>query len=96
MNYPHSGLETVPPLSTGSAPCNKVVCGVGSGAPEDLGLSSRLVLVCMELSSNKYQKTHLYPTSFLSPTLIHLPLPLDPILLTFWFPPIVPFLSPFR
>lgn len=96
MNYPHSGLETVAPLSTGSAPCNKVCGGGRFWGPRRLGLSSRLVLVCMELSSNNYQKTHLYPTSFLSPTLIHLPLPLDPILLTFWFPPIVPFLSPFR
>lgn len=87
--------------STVSAPCNKK-WGSGSEASEgDLYPLARLVLVCMELSSTDITIRKQTPTQHPScpppqGNLIHLQLPLDPILLTCWFLAMIPLLSPFR
>lgn len=96
--HPHSGVEIATPLSsTVSAPQNKGRGGLW-GPRRGLVPSSGLVLVCMELSSTKItirnQTSTCHPSCPPPPSNpIHLQLPLDPILLTRWFPPIVPLLS---
>lgn len=89
---PHSGVGTATPLSsTASAPQNK---GGGGFWGTLFRISSSLHGTLWHKNNSQKSDFYRHPSCPPPPSnLIHLQLPLDPILLTRWFPPIVPRLS---